>query len=157
MYTGEVAGIHFHFPTAQSIIPSFNFGGFFDSYSIAHQAHDVFPIFSPPEETGDHLPTPADDRRRRRMISNRESARRSRMRKQRHLDELARQVARLRSANRQLLDELNKIMREQEDILEENQRLAEEASELKNRLGTLEKEHCDGEAHIRTTATSPCT
>ncbi|KAH0458277.1 hypothetical protein IEQ34_013592 [Dendrobium chrysotoxum] len=159
MYPGEVAGIHFHFPTAQSIIPAFSFGGLFDTYSIAHQAHDIWPVISTPEESEDHQPSPADERRRRRMISNRESARRSRMRKQRQLDELARQVARLRSANRQLLDKLNKVMRDQEDILDENQRLGEEASALQKRLRTLQAEHCDepNPAHLRTKPNSPCT
>lgn len=79
------------------------------------------------------------------------------MRKQRHLDELAGLVARLRSANRQLLDELNKIMRDHEDILDENQRFAEEARELKERMRKLEEERCDvpNAAHVRRKPTKP--
>ncbi|KAK8926341.1 Basic leucine zipper 63 [Platanthera zijinensis] len=92
------------------------------------------------------------------MISNRESARRSRMRKQRHLDELAAQVARLRSANRNLLDELNKTAREQEEISEENRGLREAAIGLRLCLRTLETndgggspgESCNA-AHFRCT------
>ncbi|CAN1151130.1 Basic leucine zipper 43 [Linum perenne] len=75
-----------------------------------------------------------DERKQRRMISNRESARRSRMRKQKHLDELWSQVVRLRNENHSLLDKLNHVSESHDRVLEENARLKEEATGLRKLL-----------------------
>ncbi|PQM35717.1 bZIP transcription factor 53-like [Prunus yedoensis var. nudiflora] len=48
-----------------------------------------------------------DQRKRKRMISNRESARRSRMRKQKHLDDLMAQMAELKKENNQIITSVN--------------------------------------------------
>ncbi|KAF2598463.1 hypothetical protein F2Q68_00011481 [Brassica cretica] len=72
-----------------------------------------------------------DERKQRRMLSNRESARRSRMRKQRHLDELWSQVITLRNENNCLIDKLNSVSETQDSVLKENSKLKEEASELR--------------------------
>lgn len=72
-----------------------------------------------------------DERKQRRMLSNRESARRSRMRKQRHLDELWSQVIRLRNENNCLIDKLNRVSETQDCVLKENSKLKEEASVLR--------------------------
>ncbi|KAJ8426795.1 hypothetical protein Cgig2_007850 [Carnegiea gigantea] len=79
-----------------------------------------------------------DERRQRRMISNRESARRSRMRKQRHLDELWSQVIRLRNENNRLIDKLNHVSESHQKVVQENARLKEEASELKQMISSMQ-------------------
>lgn len=79
-----------------------------------------------------------DERKQRRMISNRESARRSRMRKQKHLDELWSQVVRLRTENHNLIDKLNHVSECHDRVLQENVRLKEEASDLRRMLTDLQ-------------------
>lgn len=79
-----------------------------------------------------------NERKQRRMISNRESARRSRMRKQKHLDELWSQVVRLRTQNYNLIDKLNHVSESHDRVLEENARLKEEASGLRQMLNDVQ-------------------
>ncbi|KAM7267567.1 hypothetical protein ACFE04_009733 [Oxalis oulophora] len=75
-----------------------------------------------------------NERKQRRMISNRESARRSRMRKQKHLDELWSQVVWLRNENHQLMDKLNNVSENHDKVLQENTKLKEENCELRQML-----------------------
>lgn len=81
--------------------------------------------------------TPEERRRLRRMISNRESARRSRARKQRHLEELRAQAGLLRSGNRELIDQLGGLARRCLLLRRDNDRLRAEASALCRRLVEL--------------------
>uniref|UniRef100_A0A2N9HGJ9 BZIP domain-containing protein n=1 Tax=Fagus sylvatica TaxID=28930 RepID=A0A2N9HGJ9_FAGSY len=78
------------------------------------------------------------ERKQRRMISNRESARRSRMRKQKHLDELWSQVVWLRNENHQLIDKLNHVSESHDRVVQENAQLKEEASELRQMLTDMQ-------------------
>ncbi|KAH6796793.1 hypothetical protein C2S52_021347 [Perilla frutescens var. hirtella] len=75
-----------------------------------------------------------DERKFRRMISNRESARRSRMRKQKHLENLRNQLNRLRIDNRELLNRVTAAVQTEQLIRWENERLRSEAVVLRQRL-----------------------
>ncbi|KAA0054786.1 basic leucine zipper 43 [Cucumis melo var. makuwa] len=86
------------------------------------------------DEAEDQQLSLINERKQRRMISNRESARRSRMRKQKHLDELWSQVLWLRNENHQLIDKLNQVSECHDRALQENAQLKEEASELRQML-----------------------
>lgn len=89
-----------------------------------------------------------DQKKRKRMISNRESARRSRMRKQKHLDDLTEQVNQLRKENSQSLTYLT-LTSEQYFVIEaENSVLRTQMMELSNRLQYLnEILHCLNESN----------
>ncbi|XP_028772815.1 bZIP transcription factor 53-like [Neltuma alba] len=75
-----------------------------------------------------------DERKRRRMISNRESARRSRMRKQKHLENLRSQVTRFRIQNRELNNRLQFLLHHYNRVITENQWLRSEQTQLRQKL-----------------------
>ncbi|KAJ4964621.1 hypothetical protein NE237_016470 [Protea cynaroides] len=78
-----------------------------------------------------------DQRKRKRMLSNRESARRSRMRKQKHLDELMAQIAQLRKENNEILTSMNVTTQHYLNIEAQNSVLRAQMGELNNRLQSL--------------------
>ncbi|CAI0430563.1 unnamed protein product [Linum tenue] len=78
-----------------------------------------------------------DERRRRRMISNRESARRSRMRKQRHLENLRNQANRLRAENRELSTRLRFVSYHSNRVRTDNERLRSEHTMLRHKLSNI--------------------
>ncbi|KAK8717585.1 hypothetical protein V6N13_044846 [Hibiscus sabdariffa] len=78
-----------------------------------------------------------DERKRKRMVSNRESARRSRMRKQHHLDELMDQVSELTKHNNQILTSINVTSQLYLKVEAENSVLRAQTSELTTRLQSL--------------------
>ncbi|KAJ0967706.1 hypothetical protein J5N97_024623 [Dioscorea zingiberensis] len=87
--------------------------------------------------SGSDGPDPVDERRRRRMVSNRESARRSRIRKQRHLEGLRLQSARLRSENRELASRLAAVRHHCLFFRQDNHRLRSESTVLHRRLSEI--------------------
>uniref|UniRef100_A0A0A9DXX0 BZIP domain-containing protein n=1 Tax=Arundo donax TaxID=35708 RepID=A0A0A9DXX0_ARUDO len=78
-------------------------------------------------------------KRQRRKQSNRESARRSRLRKQAECEELAQRAEVLKQENASLRDELNCIRKEYEELLSKN-------NSLKEKLG--DKQHKTDEARL---------
>ncbi|XWS62757.1 hypothetical protein CRYUN_Cryun06bG0038200 [Craigia yunnanensis] len=78
-----------------------------------------------------------DERKRKRMISNRESARRSRMKKQKHLDDLMAQVTQLRKENHQIITRINITTQHYLNVEAENLVLRAQANELSHRLQSL--------------------
>ncbi|KAF8005771.1 hypothetical protein BT93_K0144 [Corymbia citriodora subsp. variegata] len=70
------------------------------------------------------------EKRLRRMISNRESARRSRLRKKKQIEELQLQVDQLRGANNNLSEKLISLLESNHQILQENVQLKEKVSSL---------------------------
>lgn len=59
------------------------------------------------------------------------------MRKQRHLDELLSQVIRLRNEKHSLIDKLNHVSECHDRVLQENARLREEASDLRQLITAM--------------------
>lgn len=79
----------------------------------------------------------SDERKRRRMESNRQSARRSRWRKKRHLENLNREASRFMIENRQLKNRLSMTMHQNRVVSLENERLRSECVALMARLSDL--------------------
>ncbi|XP_071691807.1 bZIP transcription factor 44-like [Rutidosis leptorrhynchoides] len=78
-----------------------------------------------------------NERKRKRMISNRESARRSRMRKQQRVDELTCEVSQLRNKNNQIMSNISVTTQHYMSVEAENCVLRAQVAELSNRLQSL--------------------
>jgi len=78
-----------------------------------------------------------DQRKRKRMQSNRESARRSRMRKQKHLDDLSAQMTQLKKENHNILASINITTQQYLGVEADNSVLRAQMMELSHRLDSL--------------------
>lgn len=84
-----------------------------------------------------------DQKKRKRMLSNRESARRSRLRKQKHLDDLMAQLSQLKKENSHILTTLNLRTQHYLAVEAKNSVLKTQTMELTYRLNSLnEILHC---------------
>ncbi|KAJ9140597.1 hypothetical protein P3X46_031228 [Hevea brasiliensis] len=91
-----------------------------------------------------HLQTPHDhqlgishERRLKRMISNRESARRSRLRKKKQIEEFQCQLNHLQTTNHQLSEKVTRLSENNHQILQENSQLKEKVSSFQVVLSDL--------------------
>uniref|UniRef100_A0A6N2LYS2 BZIP domain-containing protein n=1 Tax=Salix viminalis TaxID=40686 RepID=A0A6N2LYS2_SALVM len=78
-----------------------------------------------------------DERKRKRMISNRESARRSRMRKQKQMEDLVNEASKLQNENNQLMQGINAAHQRRMEMESANNVLRAQAVELTERLRSL--------------------
>ncbi|XVF72740.1 hypothetical protein PTKIN_Ptkin12aG0144600 [Pterospermum kingtungense] len=78
-----------------------------------------------------------DEKKRKRMLSNRESARRSRMRKQKQLEDLVNEESALQRDNSQLSDMINVTTQRYNEMESANNVLRAQAMELTDRLRYL--------------------
>ncbi|XP_057735192.1 bZIP transcription factor 53-like [Arachis stenosperma] len=78
-----------------------------------------------------------DERKRKRMLSNRESARRSRMRKQKQLEDLTEEVKRLEASNKQLIEAIKMKEESYAEIESSNGVIRAQITELGDRLKFL--------------------
>ncbi|CAH1444832.1 unnamed protein product [Lactuca virosa] len=78
-----------------------------------------------------------DQRKRKRMVSNRESARRSRMRRQKHLEDLMIQLSQLRKDNSLVIANVSTTIQHYTSVETENSVLRAQVAELSHRLESL--------------------
>ncbi|GLU04491.1 hypothetical protein SLE2022_216340 [Rubroshorea leprosula] len=97
------------------------------------------PSSTQPQNSGseEDLQLLMDQKKRKRMQSNRESARRSRMRRQKHLDDLVAQASQLRKDNNQILSNINLTTQHYGNVEAENSILRAQVMELNQRLDSL--------------------
>ncbi|XP_058113318.1 basic leucine zipper 43-like [Magnolia sinica] len=137
-----------HFTSVQNNTSTFNFSRFFSLHSspsfqtppscqFTSQTSSSLSNNSTSDDAEEH-PRITDEKKRRRMISNRESARRSRIRQKKHLNELMVQVIKLRDQNCKLIIKLNHMEDCNDRILRENSLLREEASNLRQTLQNMQ-------------------
>lgn len=95
-----------------------------------HLLYSNASCLSTEDETTDFQPCLISDKRLRRIISNRESAKRSRLRKKKQIEELQFQVDQLHTINNQLSQKLLHLLENNHQILQENALLKEKVAAM---------------------------
>ncbi|GAB2216599.1 hypothetical protein Droror1_Dr00024374 [Drosera rotundifolia] len=152
-------GLHYLVPSDSSPYPNFPplpynttspfqmNGSYFMNITNPHNVPQVQELNTHPsslssnstsDEADEQQQSIINERKQRRMISNRESARRSRMRKQKHMDELWSQVLWLRNENNHLVEKLNHITETHDRAVQENALLKEQQCELRQIVAALQ-------------------
>ncbi|KAI3931934.1 hypothetical protein MKW98_012344 [Papaver atlanticum] len=79
------------------------------------------------------------ERKKRRMISNRESARRSRMRKQKHLEDLRVRLNKMKFENREMKNRLSCVVQNTQLFRRDNDKLRFESEILRRKLSDIRR------------------
>ncbi|CAA2979148.1 bZIP transcription factor 44-like [Olea europaea var. sylvestris] len=87
--------------------------------------------------SGEDLQQLTDQRKRKKMQLNRESAKRSRLRKQKHLDDMMAKATALKNENNQILTNINVTNQHYMNVEAENSVLRAQMMELRQRLQSL--------------------
>ncbi|GMY15436.1 basic leucine zipper 43-like [Fagus crenata] len=113
-------------------------------YFTTYQTHIPLHEFSPntfTDTTSDEAKvlqqSIINEKRLKRIISNRDSARRSRIRKKKQIEELQYQVEQVQIANQQLSEKVIQLLESNQQILQENVQLKEKVSSLQMVLTEL--------------------
>ncbi|KAK7283228.1 hypothetical protein RIF29_12618 [Crotalaria pallida] len=108
-----------------------------DIFSLINQWEDPASPSSGSQGSSNHAVYSIEERKLRRMHSNRESARRSRCRKKRHLENITRESNRLRIENRELKNRLSLTMHHHLHLSLQNEKLRSESIALMAKLSDL--------------------
>ncbi|KAF5780198.1 putative transcription factor bZIP family [Helianthus annuus] len=106
-----------------------------------------YPLQAPVPNITNSTTSSSDETRNKRKISNRESARRSRMRKQKHLEDVKSQVTRYKMVNHQLMNRLRLVNHNGQIVQQENQWLLLELVMLQQKLNHLHNLMAEPELH----------
>ncbi|CAL9247002.1 unnamed protein product [Arabidopsis halleri] len=124
-------------PGLLTSVPAFETG--FTPWDISH----LFSVF---DLSMDQIPVSAhdygsntgfestDERKKKRKLSNRESAKRSREKKQKHLEEMSMQLNQLKTQNQELTNQLRYVLYHYQQTKMENDRLRMEHRILQDKL-----------------------
>lgn len=128
MFLGEEAAAQFQLPVLETG---------FTADDIQEWLSDLFQSNSGSSEGSTRAVYSDDERKKRRMISNRESARRSRWRKKKQLEDLNEELNRSAVENQVLKKELNILLNQCYLLWRENEQLTSEYVALRTRLSNL--------------------